>query len=287
MSRAHALAEKPRASRVSRFTPSSRSRRTPEAGRAPAIQVGRPDDRCEAEADRAADAVVRGEAHRTHAFSISTLPVRDAPGPSRPSPPAPRVVAAPGERLAPPIRSVMEARFGADFRDVRIHRDAGAARAARALGAEAWTIGRDVSFAAGRYRPESPDGSRLLAHELAHVVQQRSAAAGPSPLVQRKGGTFGGFFANIGRSIASIFVDEPGFSDTTLRKLPCRPRRRRHRRRLRQRRQGPHRRPAVEGRRHRLPALQGAEGASDPRDDVGLHGGRGRGGDPRPPDRLA
>ena len=48
------------------------------------------------------------------------------------------------------------------------------------------------------------------------MAQQRSGAAHPA--LQRKGGTFGGFFANIGRSIASIFVDEPGFSDATLQR---------------------------------------------------------------------
>jgi hypothetical protein len=72
----------------------------------------------------------------------------------------------------------MEARFGHDFSRVRIHADAGAAAAARAAGAAAYTLGPDITFAAGRYDPGSPAGRALLAHELAHVVQQRDGHLG-------------------------------------------------------------------------------------------------------------
>jgi hypothetical protein len=68
----------------------------------------------------------------------------------------------------------MERRFGYDFSRVRIHSDAAAAWRARELGALAFTEGDDISFAAGHYSPESGAGCRLLAHELAHVVQQRT-----------------------------------------------------------------------------------------------------------------
>jgi len=53
-----------------------------------------------------------------------------------------------------------------------VHDDADAARLSRGLGARAFTVGRDVFLGAGEYRPGSPDGRRLLAHELAHVQQQ-------------------------------------------------------------------------------------------------------------------
>jgi hypothetical protein len=66
----------------------------------------------------------------------------------------------------------METRFGHDFGRVRVHADARAAESARAVGALAYTVGPQVVFAAGQYRPESSAGRRLLAHELAHVVQQ-------------------------------------------------------------------------------------------------------------------
>lgn len=75
-----------------------------------------------------------------------------------------------------PDRAVMEARFGHDFGNVRIHDDAAAARSAEAVGAPAYTVGRDIVFAEGQYAPTKPLGRALLAHELAHVVQQRSAS---------------------------------------------------------------------------------------------------------------
>jgi len=77
-----------------------------------------------------------------------------------------------GNPLPPGIRAFMEERFGVDFSNVRIHADSEAARMARALNAEAFTYGRDIYFGEGRYRPETTEGKRLLAHELTHVVQQ-------------------------------------------------------------------------------------------------------------------
>ena len=83
-----------------------------------------------------------------------------------------------GRSLDPATRSFMEPRFGHDFSRVRTHTDARAAESARAVGARAYTVGHDVVFGAGRYAPHTAAGQRLLAHELAHVVQQQ--AAGPS-----------------------------------------------------------------------------------------------------------
>jgi hypothetical protein len=73
-------------------------------------------------------------------------------------------------------RALMEARFGHDFGNVRIHDDAAAARSAEAVGTAAYTVGRDIVFAEGRYAPQTAPGRALLAHELAHVAQQRSAS---------------------------------------------------------------------------------------------------------------
>ena len=84
---------------------------------------------------------------------------------------------APGRQLDGATRRDMESRFGENFGDVRVHTDAGAAESARAVNAHAYTVGRDVVFAAQRYAPHTPRGRRLLAHELAHVVQQRGGAA--------------------------------------------------------------------------------------------------------------
>jgi len=78
----------------------------------------------------------------------------------------------PGRPLEPRTRRMMEARFGVDFSSVRIHDDASAAATAAGIDAAAFTLGEDVVFGAGRYDPSNPAGRRLLAHELAHVVQQ-------------------------------------------------------------------------------------------------------------------
>lgn len=77
-----------------------------------------------------------------------------------------------GRALEPPVASDMAARFGHDFSCVRVHADADAADSARAAGALAYTVGNHVVFGAGRFDPHSVPGQRLLAHELAHVVQQ-------------------------------------------------------------------------------------------------------------------
>jgi hypothetical protein len=74
-----------------------------------------------------------------------------------------------GSPLPQAVRAKMEAGFGTDFSDVRIHVGPQAAR----VGAAAFTTSNDIYFAPGRYEPHSQQGQRLLGHELAHVVQQR------------------------------------------------------------------------------------------------------------------
>ncbi len=77
-----------------------------------------------------------------------------------------------GQSLPESIRAFFEPRFGRDFSQVLVHTDAGAARSAQAMKARAYTVGRNVVFGAGEFRPQSVEGKRLLAHEFAHVVQQ-------------------------------------------------------------------------------------------------------------------
>jgi hypothetical protein len=85
-----------------------------------------------------------------------------------------------GAPLPAEVRRRFEPGFGRDLGAVRVHTVATAAASARAIGALAYTHGRDVVFAAGRYAPGTPSGDRLLAHELAHVAQQFDGAAGPT-----------------------------------------------------------------------------------------------------------
>ncbi len=78
----------------------------------------------------------------------------------------------------------MEFRFNQDFGHVRVHADRAAAGSAEALGANAFTAGSNIYFAAGKYAPDTDSGKRLLAHELTHTIQQRGGA--PSVAQQAK-----------------------------------------------------------------------------------------------------
>lgn len=83
-------------------------------------------------------------------------------------------------------RAFFEPRLGHDFRHVRVHDDQRAGESARSVNARAYTVGGDVVFGARAFRPESEQGRRLIAHELAHVVQQRDAGpGGDAPVVNR------------------------------------------------------------------------------------------------------
>jgi hypothetical protein len=78
-----------------------------------------------------------------------------------------------GTPLDPRVRADMETRFGSNFEDVRIHDTDDARRSAAQLDAKAYTVSSDITFSKDRYAPHTAEGKRLIAHELAHVVQQR------------------------------------------------------------------------------------------------------------------
>jgi hypothetical protein len=136
------------------------------------LHTSSPGDTDELEADRVAEQVAdmaepRPERSRQTGGVGSSFASTGAAG-------APR--RAPGRPLDDATRGFMEGRFGHDFGRVRVHTDARASAAAAAVNARAFTVGDEVSFADGEYSPSSPDGRRLLAHELTHVVQQRHAS---------------------------------------------------------------------------------------------------------------
>jgi hypothetical protein len=134
-------------------------------------QLGDAGDALEQGADLAADAVTRDTMGRSGAVSSGNVAI-----PARAE--GPRLAGLP---LESSTRTRLEPHFGRDFSHVRVHTDSEAARSAEVLGARAFTRGRDIAFAAGEYAPHTPEGERLIAHELAHVVQQ---AARSAPLVQ-------------------------------------------------------------------------------------------------------
>lgn len=89
-----------------------------------------------------------------------------------------------GQAIGADLRERLEAAFGRDLGHVRVHDDARAHDAARSLGANAFATGSDIVFGAGRYRPDTRRGTALIAHEVAHVVQQANrplASGGPTP----------------------------------------------------------------------------------------------------------
>jgi hypothetical protein len=88
-----------------------------------------------------------------------------------------------GLPLPPPMRAFFEPRLGWDFGNVRVHTDGAAAAAARGLRARAFTIGRHIVFGTGEYAPATTPGRALLAHELAHVVQQAPGRGAPQVTV--------------------------------------------------------------------------------------------------------
>jgi hypothetical protein len=90
-----------------------------------------------------------------------------------------------GRRLEDRVRRQMESAFGTDFSDVRIHTGPEASRSAASVQARAYTVGSEIAFGDSEYAPGTTDGNHRLAHELAHVVQQRQ---GPVDGIPRVGG---------------------------------------------------------------------------------------------------
>jgi peptidoglycan hydrolase-like protein with peptidoglycan-binding domain len=152
------------------------------------LATGQAGDALEQEADRIAEQVTGPEAAGDAAPHGRATP---APAQAWPGQASELGGGAPLER---PVRTRMEGRFGHDFGEVRVHTGTAADHSARSFGALAYTRGRDVVFSRGQYAPHTPSGQRLLAHELAHVVQQRG---GPAPAAPQL------------KAAATRFQDEP------------------------------------------------------------------------------
>lgn len=190
--------------KLSIFPPGERELSPP-----PALQrklaIGATDDPLENEADRVAEQVLRMP---DPSLSVAAAPPmisrkcaaceeeetlqREGAGPATPSlgeAPASvqEVLASPGQPLDPATRAFFEPRFGRDFSPVRIHTDDRAKAAANSIQAHAFTLGRNIAFAAGQYAPGTSGGRRLLAHELAHVLQQTGQDSAPLPQTSRAG----------------------------------------------------------------------------------------------------
>ena len=88
------------------------------------------------------------------------------------------VLRSPGQPLDKATRDFMEPRFGRDFSHVRVHTDQPAEQSARAVDARAYTVGSHIAFDSSSYFPGSREGQKLIAHELAHTIQQKDAGSG-------------------------------------------------------------------------------------------------------------
>jgi hypothetical protein len=172
------------------------------------LEVGSVDDPLEHEAERVAGHVMRmpapstpprcacrgtpgpdGECAACKASRVARLAITPAVPALRSAPASVgAALAGPGRPLDVATRAFFESRLDTDLSAVRIHDDATAAVSAHDVAAQAYTVGRDVVFGAGRYQPSSKAGRALLAHELAHVVQQNSGRTTPS--IQRKPQTY-------------------------------------------------------------------------------------------------
>jgi len=103
------------------------------------------------------------------------------PQPTRIPPSVFGVLRTAGRPLDTSLRADMEKRFGHDFAHVRVHADPSAARSARAIQAQAYTVGRHVVMGQNQFQPHTAPGMRLLAHELGHVVQQGNPVGDIAP----------------------------------------------------------------------------------------------------------
>ena len=135
----------------------------------PGLRVSRPDDARERAADRIAESVMRSpEPAAGRASRRTAVPERDGA-----SSLAPGLLSGSGRPLPASVRRYFEPRFGSDLGAVRVHTGAEADRSADSMNAAAFTIGRDVVVHSDSYAPGTDDGRRLLAHELAHVVDRQ------------------------------------------------------------------------------------------------------------------
>jgi len=91
----------------------------------------------------------------------------------------------PGQPLDPAARRFMEPRFGHDFSRVRVHADGLATKSALAVEALAYTVGKHIVFQTNKFNPGSHEGKALIAHELAHVIQQEANSVNAWPLSLR------------------------------------------------------------------------------------------------------
>ena len=179
----------------------------------PKLTIGQADDPYEREADCVADQVMRMPAPQSDSHGLSITSITSyhaqrkcaeceedeeegklqrkengsaAKAPATAPPIVQQTLNSPGQPLDAGVRGFLEPRLGYDFSNVRVHTGVKAAKSTQSVNAQAYTVGHAIVFGAGQYQPLKPEGQRLLAHELAHVVQQGSGSFTNAPAVQRQ-----------------------------------------------------------------------------------------------------
>ena len=152
----------------------------------PKLEVSKPGDSLEREADRIAAQIMRMSAPTPEQRSpenASASVQRKSNGSQARAGTAvvDDVLSSGGQPLDAPSRAVFEPRFGYDFSNVRVHTNDRAAESARAVGARAYTVGEHVVFGSRQFSPGTTSGRELMAHELTHVIQQGRADAASQP----------------------------------------------------------------------------------------------------------
>ncbi len=146
------------------------------------LAISEPGDALEREADDVANNVMRMAEPVAAPTGPSAAPITGAAAPLGMPDSVGEVLRSAGRPLDADSRAFMESRFGRDFGAVHLYTDERASRSAAGIGALAYTVGSNIVFGAQQYRPATEAGRRLLAHELAHVVQQQ----GQAPAVARQ-----------------------------------------------------------------------------------------------------
>jgi Domain of unknown function (DUF4157) len=146
------------------------------------LTIGTPGDRFEREADRIADEVMRMPDGNSNALEVASSHESDLAAATAAS----GALRDNGKPLPSTLRAFFEPRFNRDLGHVRIHTNTEAGASAQAVSAHAYTIGRDIVFAAGKYAPQTNQGRRLLAHELTHVIQQGEVPSSAATLQRQE-----------------------------------------------------------------------------------------------------
>jgi hypothetical protein len=185
------------------------------------LTISQPGDPHEMEADRVAGEVMRMRQPAPIKTGLGPALRRDASerGAFDVAPPiVHEVLSGPGKPLDAATRAFMEPRFGYDLSQVKLHTDARAAESARSVGALAYAVDRHIVFGSGQYLPTSQSGRHLLAHELAHVVQQGAASSQLMRAISYAADCAGGA-GDVGGNVSSAQASAARWAETASQAL--------------------------------------------------------------------